>query len=72
MSHNYAKPLTESARLERVLARLPADWAVRIERESGAGWRVWLQPPGHEGAWSEARESLAEALEEIWRALRSA
>jgi len=70
MGHNYAKPLTSQVRLERVLSRLPEDWSVRIERDAGQGWRVWMHPPAHDGQWSEPHDVLADAMEEVWRAVR--
>lgn len=70
MAHNYAKPLTNQARFDRVLSRLPRDWTIRIEREADQGWRVWMQPPSHEGSWSELHDILADAMEEAWRAVR--
>ena len=70
MGHNYAKPLTSQVRMERVLSRLPEDWSVRIEREPGKGWRAWMQSPTHSGQWSEPHNDLADALEEVWRAVR--
>ncbi|MBF0849835.1 hypothetical protein HKD27_02710 [Gluconobacter sp. R75690] len=69
MGHNYAKPLTAEARMERVFSRLPADWAVKMERQPGTGWSVWMQRP--DGTpHQETRDTLVEALEEVWRALR--
>ncbi|WP_418610783.1 hypothetical protein [Gluconobacter cerinus] len=70
MGHNYAKPLTSQVRMERVLSRLPEDWSVRIEREPRKGWRAWMQSPTHSGQWSEPHNDLADALEEVWRAVR--
>jgi len=69
MGHNYAKPLTAEARMERVLSRLPVDWAVKMERQPGTGWSVWMQRPD-ETLHQETRDTLVEALEEVWRVLR--
>ncbi|MFT8611476.1 MAG: hypothetical protein ABF727_02410 [Gluconobacter oxydans] len=69
MGHNYTKPLTAEARMERVFSRLPADWAVKMERQPGTGWSVWMQRP--DGTLhQETRNTLLEALEGVWRALR--
>lgn len=69
MGHNYAKPLTAEARMERIFSRLPADWAVKMERPQGNGWSVWMQRP--DGTQhQENREALVDALEDVWRALR--
>lgn len=69
MGHNYAKPLTAEARMERVFSRLPTDWAVKMERLQGEGWSVWMQRP--DGTQhQETRDALVEALEDVWRALR--
>ncbi|MBS1054222.1 hypothetical protein [Gluconobacter kondonii] len=69
MGHNYAKPLTAEARMERVFSRLPEDWNIKMERQRGEKWSVMMQRPNgmqhHETA-----DSLIEALEEVWRALR--
>ena len=55
--------------MERVFSRLPADWAVKMEHQSGAGWSVWMQRP--DGTpHQETRDTLLEALEDVWRALR--
>ncbi|MBF0889177.1 hypothetical protein [Gluconobacter sp. Dm-44] len=69
MGHNYAKPLTAEARMERVFSRLPEDWTVKMERQRGEKWAVLMQRPDgmlHQ----ETADSLIEALEEVWRALR--
>ncbi|WP_068173712.1 hypothetical protein [Neokomagataea thailandica] len=69
MSHHQTKPLTEGARLDRVLARLPKDWRITIERDETTFWSVVLADP--EGACvSETGPSLGEALEAAWRVLR--
>ncbi|MBS1103751.1 hypothetical protein JK202_12135 [Gluconobacter sp. Dm-62] len=69
MGHNYAKPLTAEVRMERVLSRLPEDWAVRMERQTAKEWSVWMQRP--DGTQhQEKRDLLVEALEEVWRVLR--
>ncbi|EHH67779.1 hypothetical protein GMO_19990 [Gluconobacter morbifer G707] len=52
------------------MGRLPADWAIRIEREAGQNWRVWMQPPGREGQWSAGHDVLIDAMEDVWRAVR--
>ncbi|WP_040508947.1 hypothetical protein [Gluconobacter morbifer] len=70
MGHNYARPLTPEVRFERLMGRLPADWAIRIEREAGQNWRVWMQPPGREGQWSAGHDVLIDAMEDVWRAVR--
>ncbi|MBS1092763.1 hypothetical protein JK208_14355 [Gluconobacter sp. Dm-74] len=69
MGHNYAKPLTAEARMERVFSRLPEDWTVKMERQRGEKWTVLMERPDgmlHQ----ETADSLIEALEEVWRALR--
>lgn len=69
MGHNYAKPLTPEVRMERVFSRLPDDWAVRMERQNGEGWSVWMQRP--DGTQHHVTGPvLVGALEEVWRALR--
>ncbi|GBR67652.1 hypothetical protein [Gluconobacter kanchanaburiensis] len=69
MGHNYAKPLTVEARMERILSRLPSDWGVRMERLDGADWHVWMKRP--DGMEQQiAAPVLVDALEEVWRALR--
>lgn len=68
MGHNYAKPATPEQRLNRVLSRVPADWAVSVERSAGTGrWRASVHPAGSEGLWAEDQPGLAEALEGAWR-----
>lgn len=55
--------------MERVFSRLPEDWNIKMERQRGEKWFVMMQRPNgmqhHETA-----DSLIEALEEVWRALR--
>ncbi len=55
--------------MERVFSRLPEDWNIKMERQRGEKWSVMMQRPDgmqhHETA-----DSLIEALEEVWRALR--
>jgi len=70
LGHNYAKPLTAELRMTRVLARLPEDWNISIERIPGEPWRVSMQPPGHAGYCSAPHAELVDALEEAWRAVR--
>ncbi|MBR0558890.1 type II toxin-antitoxin system HicB family antitoxin [Neokomagataea anthophila] len=69
MPHHQTKPLTEGARLDRVLARLPKDWRITIERDETTFWSVVLADP-EGGCVSESGSSLGEALETAWRALR--
>ena len=55
--------------MERVFSRLPDDWNVKMERQRGEKWSVLMQRPDgmlHQ----ETADSLIEALEEVWRALR--
>lgn len=55
--------------MERVFSRLPKDWAVRMERQKGEAWSVWMQRP--DGVHHHAAGTvLVDALEEVWRALR--
>ncbi|QDH24714.1 hypothetical protein D5366_05140 [Neokomagataea tanensis] len=69
MPHHQTKFLTEGARLDRVLERLPKDWRITIERDETMFWSVVLADP--EGSCvSETGASLGEALETAWRALR--
>ncbi|WP_367160768.1 hypothetical protein ABUE34_05835 [Kozakia baliensis] len=67
MGHNYAKPATVDGRLARLLARIPDEWGVEIERPGGGGWSVSLHPPGGEVTWGMPQPTLQAALEEIWR-----
>lgn len=69
MGHNYAKPLTAEARMERIFSRIPEDWSIKMERPLGGKWLVLMQRPDgmlHQ----ETADSLIEALEEVWRSLR--
>ncbi|AQS91767.1 hypothetical protein A0U94_13165 [Gluconobacter albidus] len=69
MGHNYAKPLTAEARMERIFSRIPEDWSIKMERPQGGKWSVLMQRPDgmlHQ----ETADSLIEALEEVWRSLR--
>ncbi|GBQ66682.1 hypothetical protein AA103196_1476 [Ameyamaea chiangmaiensis NBRC 103196] len=72
MGHNYAKPMTPEQKQARVLARVPPDWTLRIERPSGGQWRALMQPPGAEGAWCDEQPTLADALDAAWRLNRVA
>ena len=76
MSHNYATPLTPEKRLARVLARIPADWALHLDRQPsppGAGqWRARLTIPGHAAQdWTPPHETMVDALEAAWRHART-
>ncbi|WP_228123888.1 hypothetical protein [Gluconobacter sphaericus] len=51
------------------MSRLPVDWAVKMERQPGTGWSVWMQR-SDETLHQETRDTLVEALEEVWRVLR--
>ncbi|QDH16940.1 hypothetical protein [Swingsia samuiensis] len=70
MAHNYAKPLTEQVRIERVLSRIPQDWGIRVERVPSQGWKAYLHPPEYDEQEGMFFETLAEALEDIWRKMR--
>ncbi|MBV1838064.1 hypothetical protein [Acetobacter estunensis] len=68
MGHNYAKPATLAQRFERVMSRLPEQWAVKIERAEGSGtWRALVHAPGVEGRWAEGDPDAVTALENAWR-----
>ena len=71
MSHNYATPLTPEKRLARILARIPADWPLEIEREPATGWRARLTLP-KQGTqeWTAPQPTLLAALEDAWRHAR--
>lgn len=68
MGHNYARPATSEQRLARVLSRIPADWAISIERGASSDtWRAITHAPDQTGEWGEATPGLVEALEAAWR-----
>ncbi|MCE2565314.1 hypothetical protein [Komagataeibacter sp. FNDCF1] len=71
MSHNYATPLTPEKRLARVLARIPDDWRLEIERQPATGWRARLTLPTL-GAqdWTPPHDTMVAALEAAWRHAR--
>ncbi|ATU74037.1 hypothetical protein CFR78_00195 [Komagataeibacter rhaeticus] len=71
MSHNYATPQTPEKRLARILARLPADWPLTIERQPDTGWRARLTLPvqGMQ-EWTAPHPTLLAALEDAWRHAR--
>ncbi|PYD59084.1 hypothetical protein CFR73_13400 [Novacetimonas maltaceti] len=76
MSHNYATPMTPEKRLARVLSRIPADWSIRVERQSGQGeamsWRAAVAPQhaGQESDWCAGHPTMVDALEAAWRHAR--
>ncbi|BAK84183.1 hypothetical protein D3W54_06405 [Komagataeibacter medellinensis] len=71
MSHNYATPLTPEKRLARVLARIPADWPLEIERQPATGWRARLTLPVHGVRdWTPPQPTMLAALEAAWRDAR--
>lgn len=67
MSHNYAKPANADARLGRLIARIPADWGVQIERPASGGWSVALERPSEGVTWGMPQATLQAALEDAWR-----
>lgn len=67
MGHNYAKPARAEGRLSQLIARLPDDWGVEIERPPQAGWMIAIQKSDGEVVSGPARATLLEALEETWR-----
>ncbi|MBB2204229.1 hypothetical protein [Gluconacetobacter takamatsuzukensis] len=78
MSHNYATPMTPERRLARLLARIPEDRIVRLERVAGApGTPRWRAAIGDAGAadcpagrWSPPFDTMVDALEAAWKAVR--
>ncbi|MBB2202017.1 hypothetical protein [Gluconacetobacter tumulisoli] len=76
MSHNYATPLTPERRLARLMARIPDDWAIRIEKVADADgllrWRAATGLPGVAPQWSAFHDTLPDALEAAWKAARVA
>ncbi|ACI51644.1 conserved hypothetical protein [Gluconacetobacter diazotrophicus PA1 5] len=80
MSHNYATPMTPERRLARLLSRIPDDRIVRIEKTAdphGAlRWRAAIggadAAPGDAPDWSAFCDTMPDALEAAWRAVRGA
>ncbi|GAN95640.1 hypothetical protein Geu3261_0035_002 [Komagataeibacter europaeus NBRC 3261] len=77
MSHNYATPLTPEKRLARVLARIPVDWTLNLDRQpSSTGtvqWRARLGMPGQDAPeWTRPHDTMVDALEAAWRQARTA
>ncbi|BBC79646.1 hypothetical protein HK27_10625 [Acetobacter orientalis] len=72
MGHNYAKPLSSGQKLERLLARIPTHWVIKLERQPGtATWRALTHAPEQEGQWSATHQDPADALEDTWRKNRT-
>ncbi|MBM9401205.1 hypothetical protein JUN65_06360 [Gluconacetobacter azotocaptans] len=75
MSHNYAMPLTPERRLARLMARIPDDWAVRIEKVADADavlrWRAAVGLPDAPPQWSAFHDTMPDALESAWKAARA-
>lgn len=72
MGHNYAKPLTSGQKLERLLARIPESWAIKLERQPDtATWRALTHAPDQDGMWSQPHPDPADALEDAWRRNRT-
>lgn len=67
MGHNYSKPATPDARLQRLLDRIPDQWGIQIERPPGGGWSIGLEHPDEGVTWGTPQPTLQAALEEIWR-----
>lgn len=67
MGHNYARPMRADARLAQLIARLPDDWGVEIERAPRGGWTIAVQRSDGEVIAGAPCGSLLEAWEEIWR-----
>ncbi|MFT9435635.1 hypothetical protein [Acetobacter syzygii] len=70
--------MTPERRVARLLSRIPEDRIVRIERVPGAsGAARWRAAIGDAGGvdcpaerWSAAFETMADALEGAWKAVR--
>lgn len=72
MGHNYAKPLTSGQKLERLLARIPPHWVVKLERQANtATWLALTHAPEQTGEWSQPYPDPADALEDTWRRNRT-
>ncbi|UYH51075.1 hypothetical protein N5W20_08275 [Candidatus Kirkpatrickella diaphorinae] len=69
MGHNYAKPARAEGRLAQLIARLPDDWGVEIERPPHGGWMISVHKSDGEVISGPPESSLLEALEAMWRLL---
>lgn len=79
MSHNYATPMTPERRLARLLSRIPEDRVVRVERVPTPAltprWRAAIGDAGGADCpadrWSAPFETMADALDAAWKAVRT-
>ncbi|MCH4023893.1 MAG: hypothetical protein LKH33_08855 [Acetobacter sp.] len=74
MGHNYSPPETTSAKLTRLLARIPDNWHITIERHPDCQkWTALTEAPDKigEGKISAMHPDPASALEESWKLNRT-